>query len=1055
MLRRSIVALCLLVAAALAWASPAMAGPKIVLVYGSSVTLAPFNDTKAKLDALKLFDKVDVLDATSVTPTLAKLKEYDAIFLGTESSVGFGDPVTLGNNIAKFVDEGGGLVMNVFWMYYGPGGAANNLQGELYNKYRFANTTYSYSNYTGRSLGMKLDPTHPVLQGVNMVSTVSGRCYMYTGYNTAATYNGAKVIATWNDGNAAVVVGTRRVDLQIGHGSSDSGTYGCWNGKDDSARLIANALLWVANPLRASPSSVDFGDVGVMTSSAPQTVRVTNNGSAPIVVQSGAVAPAGEFTVTLNGGATLPLTLNAGDSFTFDAKVRPGSKGPRQAIYTLTPMAGGSASPLSVALTANGIGPRLGLNPATVDFGGIAFAGAGMTETPAQNIQFANSGGGQVRIRQITLTDMVNFSFTTAAMLPSSLLGGAAISGAVKFTPQAKGRFTATIDVLYDLVGEANDKTASISLVGTAGDPKLEIPAKSIVLQPIRVGKTGGIEYITITNAGLAPLTIKGLMLGGANPGDYVLVSKPGDKVAPNGGQYDILVQFAPKMAGLRTTVLSINSDDPMTPNETINLSAEGTIANFAIDKMSIDFSNGGMTKQSTGTCSAAVPVTITNSGNDALNIDMLSFDGTNPGSFRQSASGRRVPGFGGKLSIPVSFCPVSIGMQTANLVIVTDLMAGHTFKVPLTGIGTGPRVTANPGMVQFGGVFINTTHQGVMITLKNEGDQPLTFVKTTPPAAPFRLTNAPADNSTLAAGATHVMSVTVTPTESKPYTGSIDIQVNDLVHPMGVLRIPLEAIGSQANILVQPKQMMFPVTGIGVKSQEQTLSVQNTGTIPLTGMMVTITGQNAADFGFSGDVPMSLDGGKTVSFKVYFRPSGASARTAFLVIRANGLQVPEQIKLDGTGKAISVSCTPDYLQFGSLELGQTATKQVICSNMDNSPVDLDLLFEDFQDDWKFEAESTTLPGATAGEEGTLPVKITFTPTMTGVRNSRMLIKSKDSGIVLHSVDLEAVAIPMKMDPGGMGCKCSTGGRTQGGAAATGLLVGLGLLVTLLRRRRR
>jgi uncharacterized protein (TIGR03382 family) len=689
-----------------------------------------------------------------------------------------------------------------------------------------------------------------------------------------------------------------------------------------------------------------------------------------------------------------------------------------------------------------------------VDFGGIAFAGAGMTESPPQSIQFSNSGGGQVRIRQITLSDMVNFSFTTAAMLPSSLLGGAAISGTVKFTPQAKGRFTATIDVLYDLVGEANDKTASISLVGTAGDPKLEIPAKSIVLQPIRVGKTGGIEYITISNAGLAPLTIKGLMLGGANPGDFVLVSKPGDKVAPNGGQYDILVQFAPKMAGLRSTVLSINSDDPMTPNETINLSAEGTIANFAMDPMSIDFSGGGMTKQNTGTCSASRNVTITNSGNDALNIDMLSFDGTNPGSFRQTAGSRRVPPFGGKLLIPVSFCPVSIGMQTANLVIVTDLMAGHTVKVPLTGIGTGPRVIANPGMVDFGGVFINTTHQGVMITLKNEGDMPLNFVKTTAPAAPFRLTNAPADGSSLAPGATHTLSVTVSPMESKPYTGSIDIQVNDLVHPMGVLRIPLAAIGSQANILVQPKQMMFPVTGIGVKSQEQTLSVQNTGAATLTGMMVTITGTNAAEFGYSGEVPANLEAGKTVSFKVYFRPSGASARTAFLVIRANGLQVPEQIKLDGTGKAISVSCTPDYLQFGSLEVGQNSTKQVICSNMDNSPVELDMLFEDFQGDWSFESESTTLPGATAGAEGTLPVKITFKPAMVGVRNSRLLIKSKDSGIVLHSVDLEAVGIPVKMDPGGMGCKCSTTGRTQGGAAASAL-VGLGLLVALLRRRRR
>src|SRR6185503_20736137 len=132
--------------------------------------------------------------------------------------------------------------------------------------------------------------------------------------------------------------------------------------------------------------------------------------------------------------------------------------------------------------------------------------------------------------------------------------------------------------------------------------------------------------------------------------------------------------------------------------------------------------------------CSADQSVTITNSGDDALTISSITFDGTNPASFRQPIMGtRQVAGGGGKVVIPVSFCPVAIGMQAANLVIATDLMTGHTAKVPLTAVGKGPRLTVTPeGALDFGPVYIKTTSPAKMLTFKNEGDEDIVFGKTT-----------------------------------------------------------------------------------------------------------------------------------------------------------------------------------------------------------------------------------------------------------------------------------------------------------------------------------
>ena len=76
-------------------------------------------DVQSTLTNTGLFTVVDLYDGSAVTPTLAELQAYDAVMVFSDSS--FTDPTTLGDNLADYMDSGGGVVFATFGFYPSPG----------------------------------------------------------------------------------------------------------------------------------------------------------------------------------------------------------------------------------------------------------------------------------------------------------------------------------------------------------------------------------------------------------------------------------------------------------------------------------------------------------------------------------------------------------------------------------------------------------------------------------------------------------------------------------------------------------------------------------------------------------------------------------------------------------------------------------------------------------------------------------------------------------------------------------------------------------------------
>src|SRR5437016_5846736 len=114
-----------------------------------------------------------------------------------------------------------------------------------------------------------------------------------------------------------------------------------------------------------APTSLDFGNQLLATTSAPMTVTLTNTGAAALTINS--FAPSGDFAATSTGASacpTSPATLAAGGTCTINVTFTPTASGARTGTLSLTDNAGGS--PQIMTLSGNGTAPGVGLAPTSL-----------------------------------------------------------------------------------------------------------------------------------------------------------------------------------------------------------------------------------------------------------------------------------------------------------------------------------------------------------------------------------------------------------------------------------------------------------------------------------------------------------------------------------------------------------------------------------------------------------------------------------------------------------------------------------------------------------------
>ena len=201
-------------------------------------------------------------------------------------------------------------------------------------------------------------------------------------------------------------------------------------------------------------------------------------------------------------------------------------------------------------------------------------------------------------------------------------------------------------------------------------------------------------QTLTIANDASTTVTISGISLTGANPGDFSennTCSSP----LPTAGTCTVTVTFAPTAAGQRTATLTVTDDAPGSP-QTASLTGTGFLVPLAnLSPAALAFGN-----QTIGVTSSPQPVTLSNSGNGPLNIASIGVAGANARDFGQMNNCPGTLNTGAQCIISVTFKPSLVGAESASLQF-SDNSANSPQQVPLGGTGVNPppnySLTANP----------------------------------------------------------------------------------------------------------------------------------------------------------------------------------------------------------------------------------------------------------------------------------------------------------------------------------------------------------------------
>jgi len=306
---------------------------------------------------------------------------------------------------------------------------------------------------------------------------------------------------------------------------------------------------------------VNFGNQSVGTTSAPQTITVTNTGNSNLNVTAVSLTGTNNSeysqTNTCTSGAVAPQ-----NTCTVSVTFTPATTGTRTANVSITDDA--PKSPQTVSLTGVGVGngPAVTLSSTSLSFGTQLVN----SSSSPQNVTLTNTGFQTLSITSITISG--DFSQTNTC--GTSVAAGANCTISVTFKPTQPTARTGTVTISDN--APASPQTISLSGTGTY----VEIAPTSLGFGNVTVGTSSSPQPVTLSNTATTSLGVKSISIGGINSADYSQTNNCGTSLGPS-ASCTINVTFKPLATGSRTANLIITDFQAGTATQTVPLAGTGT----------------------------------------------------------------------------------------------------------------------------------------------------------------------------------------------------------------------------------------------------------------------------------------------------------------------------------------------------------------------------------------------------------------------------------------------------------------------------------------------
>jgi FtsP/CotA-like multicopper oxidase with cupredoxin domain len=671
-----------------------------------------------------------------------------------------------------------------------------------------------------------------------------------------------------------------------------------------------------------TPLLINFGNQLVNTTSAPQSVTLTNTGGAPLVLDPAVNAAYGITLTGANPGdfatSNCPASLAPGASCVISLTFTPTLVGPRAATLNI-----GSNDPINptipVALSGTGVSDTtIAINAPAINYGqngSVTVTVSGVGGTPAGDVSLTVDNGAPV-VQTLDNTGATTFTITAPAVGSHPLVASYAAQGFFNAST-ANGTLVVNAAALTITVSSANVPYGSAPPAITAsyaGFVNGDTVATAVTTAPT----------CSTTATSASPVGNYPSSCSGAVAPNYTISYVPGTvavtqlaaSVTPNAAT-KVYGQADPVLTGALNGFLpqdGVAATYSRTAGETVGnyvisatLAPSAVLSNYAITYNTAVFSITKAGSTTTITAHAPNPSLFNTAVTVSFSV-VSQFGGLATGNVTvTSSSGESCTGALGATG--TGSCVITLltpGVKTLTATYAGDANVNGSASAAVNHTVNGPVASVNPTSLNFPNTAINTSNT-LTAVLRNSGNTALSITGVTitgPNAAYFTRVNGGCGTS-LAAGRTCNINVRFRPTATGLMTATLTINNNDPVQP--ALTVALSGTGVGPAVTLSPTSLNFGTQPINTTSAPQTISLTNSGNAPLSIGTISLGGTNANQFAQTNNCPVLFNGtlapGASCQINVTFRPTARRVRNATVVINDNAVPARQTVPLTGTGQ--------------------------------------------------------------------------------------------------------------------------------------------------------
>jgi hypothetical protein len=379
---------------------------------------------------------------------------------------------------------------------------------------------------------------------------------------------------------------------------------------------------------------------------------------------------------------------------------------------------------------------------------------------------------------------------------------------------------------------------------------------------------------------------------------------------------------------------------------------------------------------QQVQTASAALPLTVTNTGSTALNISSI----TAGGDFTETNNciGATIAA-GTTCTVQVSFTPTATGARAGTLTVYGNVSGGQA-TAALTGTGLAPAsITLLPLSMTFPATLVGTTSAAMYLTVNNNGG--VTSQLQTPVVSGDFTISANTCGTSLGPNSGCTISIEFVPTAAGARTGTFSI-----TDSAGTQTATLNGMGTlPATDTLTPLVLTFATQQINTTSAAQQVTLTNTGSVALTLITAQIT---SGDFISANGCGNSLAANATCGISVSYVPKSLGAETGLLTV--GDVQRTQTVILNGTSIAPpGVSLAPAALSFAAQGVTtQSPAQTVTLTNNGGLPLTITTIA--ISGDYLISSGTCPLTPATLAVNASCTAQIVFAPTVAGARTGTL-----------------------------------------------------------------